>query len=355
MSKSEIVKALVEEGLEREASFAVALDIQSFEQLALAAWDFPEATDHLDVTRMTTVALGHASSAFMAVTGDGTSPPELIPHAMGASAPWGSGAGAAAGQGGGSAPAAAPSAPLPNVLHDLPNWPLRNQGARGTCVAHAVTAVIEHDVHRSRPNEPVDASEQYMFWAAKAFDPAQTTDGTRIEYASLGVNAYGYVHEWAWPYSGNLDPANVTHAPPPKGLTPMTATLKYAKRVPGSGNAARLHAALMNGPVAISVPVYGYPNKPANNWINQSAQLFGIIQNPIQKPPMVAVGGHAVALIGFATDATEPNGGYFLFRNSWGPDWARLAPTTGARVWRTGYGQISATYMENYAWEWCHI
>jgi len=70
---------------------------------------------------------------------------------------------------------------------------------------------------------------------------------------------------------------------------------------------------------------------------------------------MLAVSGHAVALIGFSTDVTEPNGGYFVFRNSWGPDWARLAPTSGGRVWRTGYGQISATYMENYAWEWCHI
>lgn len=47
------------------------------------------------------------------------------------------------------------------------------------------------------------------------------------------------------------------------------------------------------------------------------------------------MGLHAVLLVGFADDATEPGGGHFVVRNSWGSAWGDA-----------GYGRMSYAYLE---------
>lgn len=47
-------------------------------------------------------------------------------------------------------------------------------------------------------------------------------------------------------------------------------------------------------------------------------------------------------------------GGYFIIRNSWGTQkFGRDAPTLDWHTPESGYGQVSATYIENYLWELC--
>ena len=74
----------------------------------------------------------------------------------------------------------------------------------------------------------------------------------------------------------------------------------------------------------------------------------------VLNPPATSVvsDGHSVCVVGFQPDDTEPNGGFFIFRNSWDVSWAYAAPSPGNGFSpERGYGDISATYIEDYMWE----
>jgi hypothetical protein len=56
----------------------------------------------------------------------------------------------------------------------------------------------------------------------------------------------------------------------------------------------------------------------------------------------------------FQPDASEPGGGWFIFRNSVGLNWASgISPSVEPpHVPARGYGAISATYVEGHCWEY---
>ena len=119
--------------------------------------------------------------------------------------------------------------------------------------------------------------------------------------------------------------------------------------------AATVYNALLTGLVAISLPVAEDPlAQGVNNWTTAVGRLYGVVLDP---PPVVArtTKGHAVCVTGFVPDANEATGGYFIFRNSWGAGWASGAPVAGRRSPEVGYGEVSATYVDRYLWEWCAL
>lgn len=79
----------------------------------------------------------------------------------------------------------------------------------------------------------------------------------------------------------------------------------------------------------------------------------GVVLNP--PPTATVVGGHAVCVTGFVPNPAEPNGGHFVIRNSWGSGWGTLGNPADARNPEPGYGSVSATYVELYAWEWLQV
>ena len=77
--------------------------------------------------------------------------------------------------------------------------------------------------------------------------------------------------------------------------------------------------------------------------------LYGRVLDP--PPTSVVAGGHAVCVTGFEPDASERVGGWFIIRNSWNNGWATQSPAPGYYSPEIGYGQISATYIDQYLWE----
>src|SRR5262249_6111999 len=63
-------------------------------------------------------------------------------------------------------PSAAPPAAAIDVR--LKNWPIRDQGTRGTCVAFATAACSEFHNNLASMSGPPDLSEQFLYWAIKA-------------------------------------------------------------------------------------------------------------------------------------------------------------------------------------------
>ncbi len=80
------------------------------------------------------------------------------------------------------------------------------------------------------------------------------------------------------------------------------------------------------------------------NWDFQVVQETGEIPMPL--PGATPDGGHAIVLVGYELNPTAPGGGAFIFRNSWGKDWARLRGRHGG-----GYGTLFFDYVRDNALE----
>jgi len=211
--------------------------------------------------------------------------------------------------------------------------PVRFQGARGTCVSFALTAI--HEYARRAQGTPEDFSEQYLYHQMKLID-GSVACGTWQRYGAQVLGTKGQCLEITWPYNPNL-PCNKNGVLPPDAdseaaeyptsLVPVVST-----------DVAAIKAALADRrPVGISIPVY-------NSWyLNPETQRSGRITMPLSND--VQAGGHAVCLVGYQDDPSSPGGGYFILRNSWGTNWGYQDP------YGQGYGTIAYQYISGYCWE----
>lgn len=230
-------------------------------------------------------------------------------------------------------------------------WPVRDQGQRGTCVAHAMAACAELMGRHLAP----DVSEQYLYWSAKQLD-GSPNDGTWHAFALRALQQFGLCAEADWPYVPTPILGSVHQGPPPAraSAAAQSATMNGGG-VNAPSSAGTLHHRLLQGPVAIGVPVFADPdNLQRDNWNVSGLVAYGRVAEP---PPLsVVVGGHAVCVVGFEPDPNEPAGrGWFIFRNSWGSVFGQALPDARYRSPEPGYGQISWSYVDNYLWEMCWL
>lgn len=244
--------------------------------------------------------------------------------------------------------------PATSIVVSLPTA-VRDQGPRGTCVAQAVVAALEHRLHHS------DLSEQFLYWAAKkrGGDPHPDDAGTWIECAVRALEKVGVCEESLWPYSGVIRPGNETHEGAGR---PSAQALQDAQSRQGgaacylnqsqanSGGALALVKELKQGPVAIALPVFFDALSRRSNWDWFGATEYGRVLDPM--PTSVVDGGHAVCVSEYHPSGEAPGGGWFVFKNSWGLGWsASGSPPPGHPVWKPGYGYVSAAYVDEFLWE----
>lgn len=212
--------------------------------------------------------------------------------------------------------------------------PIRDQGQRGTCVAHASCAVAEHFWRASQ--QVIDLSRQFLYWDCKEHDGDPDAEGTWVAVAMARLQADGCCLEATWPYVMNDIPGNESQDPPPAGA--VAAALAY--KIPAFQQIAPtsvtdIKAALAQGRcVAFSIPVF-------NSWYqNDEVTRTGEIINPLQGEPNV--GGHAMCFVGYedVRDNGVLGGGKFYLRNSWGAQWA-----TQSVLGTPGYGTIPYSYI----------
>jgi hypothetical protein len=215
---------------------------------------------------------------------------------------------------------------------------VRDQGQRGTCVAHAVVAALEYYLLSNGSYQ--DMSEQFLYWNAKSNDGAPTVPGTWINVAAPLVQRDGVCPEGTWSYNPTPIAGNEGQGPPPPGA--RAQALPY--RVPATAlpptSVIDYKAALTSKRwVPFSIPVY-------NSWyLSNQVRLTGDITNPI--PGEVRVGGHAMCIVGCVDlpDRPELGGGRFVLRNSWGTLWGSASP------YGAGYGTIPYIYIQRFAME----
>lgn len=265
------------------------------------------------------------------------------------------------------------------------HWPARDQYGRGTCVAFATLAAVE--LHRAIREDmpPERLSEQFLHERMVSSHPLSQVEaadipegGVLLRQALSALEQDGVVKSAYAPYK-----PNTTRGGPRRELSPSFEALQMAagnriqcraygtigapdgvdpNRVdnfqPGQETAKKMLGFLQDGlPVAVGVPLFQHPSG-LNNWVLPSTVFSGIVLCPedADAPPLNGprANGHVVCLTGFQPDASEPHGGWFVFRNSWGLGFASHStnnpsgPTAGMR----GYGLISASHINTYCWEY---
>jgi hypothetical protein len=212
---------------------------------------------------------------------------------------------------------------------------VRNQGSRGTCVAHAVLAVREQlEIAAGSPPE-MNLSEQYVYWWCKAHDGIPKVSGTYVSVGMRCLNETGAPWEEAWPYVSREAGDQGQGLPPPAAANGDPAFRMLRSQQFNRTDITGIKTCLSEGRVvAFSIPVF-------DSWYASSAtSRWGKITLPLPGEP--ADGGHAMALVGYQDDPDAPGGGYFLVRNSW-------QPWSWDGVWQEGYGYISYAYISRHA------
>ena len=232
---------------------------------------------------------------------------------------------------------AAPLPPKVNLISQMND--VRDQGSRGTCVAHASTAVLEHWL-RSK-DKVLDMSRQFLYWDCKQHDN-YAGEGTWIGVAMPCLLNDGCCTEDAWKYVPDPIAGNESQGPLPDGAIAKAAEYKIASFRQLSPTAVPdIKAELAAGRcVAFSIPVF-------DSWyMNSEVTRTGEIVNPI--PNEQESGGHAMCFVGYedSPDDATIGGGRFYLRNSWDGNWA-TEPVLGT----TGYGTIPYSYIARFGTE----
>jgi hypothetical protein len=224
-----------------------------------------------------------------------------------------------------------------------PGGPIRDQAYRGTCVAHAAVAAMEHYLitHGQGNRDTLDLSEQFVYWNSKSHDGIPNDPGTFLSVAMPLLFSDGCCLEEIWPYNPNPILGNEGQGPPPPGARPNAAT----RRVPGvrpltASAIAELKDELGEARyVAVSVAAFDYC------WTTPATRSSGNVIMPF--PGDVTRAGHAVCLVDYEDLEGEPElgGGRFILRNSWNGYWGVNSP------YSTGYGTIPYAYLTTYGKE----
>ena len=263
-----------------------------------------------------------------------------------------------------------------------PQWPPRDQFGRGTCVAFATLAAVE--LHRALHDDmpPERLSEQFLhdrMTTAHMLPEAESAHlpqgGVLLRQALRALEEDGVVRSELAPYrpvtatakgSDDRTTSELLAAGAriecraygtignPESLDPA----RIDRIQPGQMTAQRVLDFLKLGlPVAIGVPLFQHPSGHSN-WILPSALHSGIVHCPddAHAPPLGGprADGHVVCITGFVPAPSDPLGGWFVFRNSWGLDFASHSATAAPRLSAglRGFGLISGTHVNNYCWEY---
>lgn len=176
---------------------------------------------------------------------------------------------------------------------------VRNQGWRGTCSVFAMTCLLEYAYAQLLGGAYIDLSEEYLNHVANLAS-GQTDDGSCFAPVASGYDSYGIVPEPYIPYDLN-QPYNFSTFNLPQ------ATVAIGREV--------LVPSLKLKEIVIK------PGCPFPSSMGLSDLQMESIFTELNKGYPVAVGrGHSLVVVGYVSDPLIPRGGFFIIRNSYGPD-----------------------------------
>lgn len=214
---------------------------------------------------------------------------------------------------------------LPSRVDLRPSLPtVRDQGARNTCLAFAVTTA--HEVIRNGHSGVIeDLSEEVLYWGCKQID-GDGEPGSVFLSAAAALMQWGQPREELWPYNDNRDDTCLSYRPPNGALDATICFKAPMRRI--AANIQNIKSWLSRRyTVALGIILYQSFYTP----------FQGTIPLPVSDEELTE--GHAVLVVGYE-DGSASGGGFLILRNSWGLDW-------GER----GYGYLPYAYIDLYGGE----
>lgn len=217
--------------------------------------------------------------------------------------------------------------------------PIRHQGERNTCVAFSVLRCVEYCRHGNNEGTPFDLSEQYLYWHMKAVDGHPGRSGSTITAGLQQISGLGSCLEASCPYEATAadEEEKGTEPQPAEDLRNEASGHRLdlsncIERV-APKDVEGLKVLLANKiPIAFGMAVF------------KSVMESDPVKNDglLHLPPTTEEddGAHAVMLVGYGVDDAVPGGGYFVFDNSWGTQWAHNNKAFGA-----GRGIVPFAYV----------
>lgn len=224
---------------------------------------------------------------------------------------------------------------LPSKINHIPELgPVKNQGQRGTCVAFGSLASLEFATGKLNL-----LSEQFLYWGCKKRD-GHSGSGTYIETAmefleDIGV-CYAKDHRYnSVPIEGDEGQKDPSAKAMKKAFyNSIISKTHYAK---GDINSLKeaLAGTIDGKPRLVTCGIFVFPSMG-----NASTRETGTVVMPFDGER--GVGGHCICLVGYVDAPEAPGGGWFIFRNSWGEEWAPK------NKYESGYGLLPYAYMKKY-------
>jgi C1A family cysteine protease len=183
---------------------------------------------------------------------------------------------------------------------------IEDQGQLGSCTGNAIAGIIELMQRKQNPAKGRDVSRLFIYYEARMLSGTVNYDsGAYIRDGIKVVNKKGAPLENLWPYLSSRLKTRPTTAAYYDALKRKATAYKRVADFAGVKTALR-----QGYPVVIGFDVY-------ESFETQSVANTGMMPYPNINTEQL-LGGHAVALVGYDDNL---NGGRFICRNSWGPDW----------------------------------
>jgi hypothetical protein len=308
----------------------------------------PEYQRALQQPRLSPMVIGGAGAPTAADDGGALGPPANWPAPLDA-------------QPLGSKPADAANLALPQLRR---LWPIRDQEGAPSCVGFATGGAIERAWMPPAAASPDELSAVFLYnRSVRRIPPGRQPPGaaqgaSRLEAARAAMLADGICPAALWPdrQAHDAEPSDAAKQAAAPNRTDRLVHFELSPlRVQRPGNVARIAFDLLSAglPVAVALPLFRDPRAgpTGDNWNYPYAVTSGKVADRQVGWEELEI-GHAVCMLAFQPDPQEPAGGWFIFRNSVGEDWC-TSPNllVNPRVPARGWGALSATMVNEHAWE----
>ena len=213
---------------------------------------------------------------------------------------------------------------------------VKDQGQRGTCTIFGTLGVMEF--HLAKQNKYVQLSEQFAAWAANQISH---TGGKRNGYAATdvmeGIKKYGITTEEIMPYKdkgGIGRPSKVVLA---DAATRKNVGVTVFKQLPEDWSKFKPGFTQDEIQAICGALTEGLPVTATVSWHYGEG---GYDTNFIVRLSGSNSSGHVVVLVGYELSKKYPEGGCFIFRQSWGKDYGDK-----------GYARLTFEYVKRHGWD----
>ncbi len=216
---------------------------------------------------------------------------------------------------------------------------VKNQGRRPSCAVFAIVSALEFQ-NAELTGKVEKFSEEYLIWAVRksvqrlpasgtatppAPDHEERDEGFALSEVVSALRAYGIPLQASMPNTFGRRIEAIEDPPSAIVQEARGHQRVFVHQLPG-----RDPATLLNN--IIHTLNAGLPVAIGMNWPNGRI-LNGYLSGQKAAPES----GHAVTLVGYKSSTGRIEDAYFIFKNSWGPNWGQ-----------GGYGTVTSGYLGNY-------